>query len=223
MTVFWKASNISGHRVACCVEPVLPGDVPQEFADRVAQFFIGSAQASYSPVIGGCRGFNASTMEACFEDEDEGQAWEVDVAISCTDGRWSNGVSAIVINGRLLVDADGNITVPEVPALGVELVVTDPAEPDSPLAQRGQNVTAAYALNYVNGTFIESDDEFAFVLGEGHVIRGWDEPIQLMRVGERATLVVRPGFAYAARTDVSLPPNSTLIFDVTVLSAEPVD
>lgn len=55
------------------------------------------------------------------------------------------------------------------------------------------------------------------------VIRGWDEPIQLMRVGERATLVVRPGFAYAARTDVSLPPNSTLIFDVTVLSAEPVD
>lgn len=144
------------------------------------------------------------------QDADEGQAWEVDVAISCTDGRWSNGVSAIVINGRLLVDADGNITVPEVPALvsaapgrrccvlarwfaraccwcvdtagayayppcslphlmqGVELVVTDPAEPDSPLAQRGQNVTAAYALNYVNGTFIESDDEFAFVLGEGH-------------------------------------------------------
>ncbi|PRW05843.1 peptidylprolyl isomerase [Chlorella sorokiniana] len=206
-----------------CVEPVLARDVPQEFTDRVAQFFIGSAQGSYSPFISGCRGYNATAMEACFEDEAEGQAWEMDVAIACTQGQWANGVSALFINGRLVVDADGNITVPAVPQLGTELVVTEPAEPDSPLAQRGQNVTAAYTLHYVNGTFIESDDAFAFVLGEGHVIRGWDEPIQLMRVGEQATLVVRPIFAYAARTDVSLPPNSTLLFNVTVLAAEPVE
>lgn len=51
-------------------------------------------------------------------------------------------------------------------------MVVYPAERGSPLAKRGQNVTAAYKLNYVNGTFIEGDDEFAFVLGEGHGERG---------------------------------------------------
>lgn len=56
------------------MEPVLPGDVPQEFTDRVAQFFIGSAQGSYSPVFSGCMGYNATAMEACLEVRQGGGA-----------------------------------------------------------------------------------------------------------------------------------------------------
>lgn len=55
-------------------------------------------------------------------------------------------------------------------AQGVEMVVTEAADPGSPFAKRGQNVTADYWLHRVNGTLIESTEEggpFAFVLGTG--------------------------------------------------------
>lgn len=54
------------------------------------------------------------------------------------------------------------------------------------------------------------------------LIRAWDEGIQLMRVGETATLVARPQFAYGASGtgDGAIPGNATLVFEVTLLSAE---
>lgn len=44
-----------------------------------------------------------------------------------------------------------------------------------------------------------------------------------MHVGESAMLIVRPGFAYGTRTLDGLAPNSTLVFDVTVLSADDIE
>lgn len=67
----------------------------------------------------------------------------------------------------------------------------------------------------------ERNAPFAFVLGAGRVIRGWDEGVAGMRVGGRRTLVIPPDFGYGARgAGGVIPPNATLIFDVELLGVQ---
>lgn len=60
-----------------------------------------------------------------------------------------------------------------------------------------------------------------FVVGAGRVIRGWDDGLTTnMRVGGRRRLIIPPDQAYGARAMGSIPPNSTLIFDVHVVGVK---
>ena len=60
---------------------------------------------------------------------------------------------------------------------------------------------------------------FEFRLGMGEVIRGWDEGVVQMSVGQRAKLTVSPDFGYGSKgAGGVIPPNATLIFDVELLS-----
>ena len=57
-----------------------------------------------------------------------------------------------------------------------------------------------------------------FLLGIGSVIRGWDEGVALMKLGERATLEITADFAYGAEgAPPAIPPNADLVFDVELL------
>jgi len=56
-----------------------------------------------------------------------------------------------------------------------------------------------------------------FKLGTGRVIKGWDEGIQLMHVGDSALLTIPPDLAYGDRDMGQIPPNSTLIFTVKLV------
>lgn len=60
-----------------------------------------------------------------------------------------------------------------------------------------------------------------FPLGKGRVIKGWDEGIAKLRVGEQATLIISPGLGYGAKGfgDV-IPPDATLIFIVELMAVE---
>ncbi|KAL1420486.1 hypothetical protein MTO96_024304 [Rhipicephalus appendiculatus] len=62
---------------------------------------------------------------------------------------------------------------------------------------------------------------FKFRIGKGEVIRGWDEGVAQMSVGQRAKLICSPDYAYGAMGHPGIiPPNAVLTFDVELLRLE---
>lgn len=104
-------------------------------------------------------------------------------------------------------------------ASGLKYAVTARGTGATPAA--GQVVIVHYTGTLPDGTVFDSTRErntpFAFTLGRKQVIKGWDEGFALLHVGDRATFLVPPELAYGDKQRGSIPPNSTLRFDVELL------
>lgn len=90
-------------------------------------------------------------------------------------------------------------------------------------AEKGKTVSVHYKGMLPDGTVFDSSfkrqEPIEFPVGMGHVIQGWDEGILLLKVGDKARLVIPPSLAYGERgAGGVIPPNATLIFDVELVA-----
>ncbi|HEY7086848.1 MAG TPA: FKBP-type peptidyl-prolyl cis-trans isomerase [Tepidisphaeraceae bacterium] len=91
-------------------------------------------------------------------------------------------------------------------------------------AKAGDKVWVIYAGRLQsNGKEFDSSakhggDPIAFTLGTGQVIKGWDEGIAGMKIGDKRQLVIPPSLAYGDRgAGGDIPPGATLVFDVELV------
>jgi FKBP-type peptidyl-prolyl cis-trans isomerase len=91
-------------------------------------------------------------------------------------------------------------------------------------AMAGKTVSVHYTGTLLNGTKFDSSRDrnkpYDFVLGQGNVIKGWDEAIALMNVGGKATLIIPSSMGYGERSMGNIPPFSTLVFEVELMDVK---
>jgi peptidylprolyl isomerase len=93
------------------------------------------------------------------------------------------------------------------------------------VAKSGDKIAVHYVGTLENGTEFDSsrkrNQPFTFTLGQGQVIKGWDQGVAGMKVGGKRKLVIPPSLAYGERGRPGIPPNSTLIFEVELMAVNP--
>ena len=105
------------------------------------------------------------------------------------------------------------------------LIYEDTIEGSGAEAKAGHFVTVHYTGWLTNGSKFDpskdSNDPFQFPLGQRHVIAGWDEGVQGMKVGGTRKLTIPAQLGYGARgAGGVIPPNATLVFEVELLDLQ---
>ncbi len=137
---------------------------------------------------------------------------------------------ALLFSATFATTACSEQNLPAMPASNItDLVKTDVKVGTGAEASAGHEVNVHYtgwlydekAPEHKGPKFDSSRDRgtpFAFTLGAGQVIPGWDQGVAGMKVGGQRTLVIPPALGYGARGAGNvIPPNATLVFDVELL------
>jgi len=108
---------------------------------------------------------------------------------------------------------------------GLQYVIVEAGNGEAP--QSGDLVQVHYTGTLEDGTKFDSsydrNEPIQFMLGAGQVIPGWDEGIALMKIGDKAKLIIPPELAYGEQGAGGgiIPPNATLMFDVELIGTQP--
>ena len=111
-------------------------------------------------------------------------------------------------------------------ASGLQYIVVEKTKnTDAVIPQSGQTVDVHYTGFLLNGKVFDSSVErgqpFSFELGQGRVIKGWDEGLALMQVGDKLRLIIPSSLGYGPNgAGGQIPPNATLVFDVELINVK---
>ncbi|HEY1749038.1 MAG TPA: FKBP-type peptidyl-prolyl cis-trans isomerase [Xanthobacteraceae bacterium] len=132
--------------------------------------------------------------------------------------------AAAAITGVLALSESANAQQPVTTPSGLQYIDTKAGTGASP--KTGQTCVMHYTgWLYENGkkaakfdSSLDRGAPFEFPIGNGRVIKGWDEGVASMKVGGKRTLIIPPELGYGARgAGGVIPPNATLMFDVELL------
>ena len=135
---------------------------------------------------------------------------------------------AVPLVGALLIAMTPDASAQDLVTMPSGLKYKDEVVGTGPEPKAGQSVNVHYTgwldQNGQKGTKFDSSRDrgqpFSFPLGQGRVIRGWDEGVATMKIGGRRTLIIPADLGYGARgAGGAIPPGATLIFDVELLGA----
>ncbi|MDB2563291.1 FKBP-type peptidyl-prolyl cis-trans isomerase [Amylibacter sp.] len=131
-----------------------------------------------------------------------------------------NKIFTILIMGVLALQSTG-FTMADTSDLKIEIT----QKGSGTEAANGMSVSVHYTGKLTDGTKFDSSLDrgtpFTFTLGKGSVIKGWDQGVLGMMVGEKRTLTIPSELGYgSAGAGASIPPNATLIFDIELLDVQ---
>jgi peptidylprolyl isomerase len=106
---------------------------------------------------------------------------------------------------------------------GLKYLILQKGDGEKP--KKGDRVSVHYTGYLTDGTKFDSSVDrkkpFEFPLGMGQVIKGWDEGVSLLNIGDKAKLIIPPELAYGPRgAGGVIPPNAILIFEIELLGVE---
>jgi hypothetical protein len=135
------------------------------------------------------------------------------------EGRCAAAPDTLTIASTYAPDLGVSLSQFECNAAGLHWKVL--AEGDGPVAANGDMIRVHYTGRLPDGTSFDTSsggEPFAFVLGAGSVIRGWDLGLEGMHVGGRRILVVPPHLGYGSRgMGGVIAPDATLVFEVELV------
>lgn len=106
----------------------------------------------------------------------------------------------------------------------MELQIEILQEGDGQEAQVGDKVTVHYIGTFEDGSQFDSSVDrgqpFSFLLGRSMVIKGWDDGVVGMKLGEKRKLIIPYHLGYGENGYGPIPPRATLIFEVELLEVE---
>jgi len=131
----------------------------------------------------------------------------------------------LLLTAILMIGCSGSNTT--APHISVAFTQTDLVVGTGTEAASGKVVTVSYngwlydrRLTDGKGTFFDGNSGFSFTLGTGQVIAGWDQGVVGMRVGGQRRLIIPPDLAYGSTGRGSIPPDATLVFDITLTGVQ---
>lgn len=105
-----------------------------------------------------------------------------------------------------------------------KLEIVDSKVGDGAEAKAGMMVTVHYTGTLTDGSKFDSSKDrnkpFEFKLGAGHVIKGWDQGVEGMKIGGIRKLTIPSDLGYGPRGQGPIPPNATLVFEVELLGVQ---
>ncbi len=140
-------------------------------------------------------------------------------------------VTISIVSTGILIMSNDNASAqsgkPVTTSSGLQMIDTQAGTGASP--KQGQTAVVHYT-GYLNDngnkgkkfdSSVDRGQPFEFPVGQGRVIKGWDEGVASMKIGGKRTLIVPPQLGYGARgAGGAIPPNATLMFDVELLGVK---